>query len=321
LYVDDLLVTSTHIQSILDLKAYLESLFPEVAYHSGKIIDYVGMTFDFASKPGAAVVTMKHLINDVLTFAPEGKIYRTPACPDLFEIDPTSPKLVGQSESTYLTVVAKLLYMAKRHRPDILLAIGFLTTRSTFCTEEDLVKLYHVLGYVLGTIERGIIIEFGDNPRPRAWIDASYGIHERDGKSHTGASIVFGTGGPLYVTSTKQSIVTKSSTEAELIAFSDVASEVISLRNFAIDQGYPTTPAVIYQDNMSTMSLVANGGSCSKRSRHIDIRYFWMAAKVADGSIEVIHCPTANMWANFLTKPIGGAQLVFERQGLTNWHN
>jgi hypothetical protein len=69
------------------------------------------------------------------------------------------------------------------------------------------------------------------------------------------------------------------------------------------------------------MSLVANGGSCSKRSRHIDIRYFWMAEKVSDGSIEVIHCPTADMWANFLTKPIGGAQLAYERQGLTNWHN
>ena len=292
-----------------------------MAYHSGTVIDYVGMTFDFATQPGAVVVSMKHLIDDVLTFAPAGKTYSNPACPDLFDVNPDSPKLAGTREAFYLSVVAKLLYMAKRHRPDILLAIGFLTTRCKFCTEEDMVKLERVLGYIRSTIERGIVIEFGTNPRPRAWIDASYGTHERDGKSHTGASIVFGTGGPLYVTSTKQPIVTKSSTEEELIAVSDVASEVISLRNFAIDQGYPPTPAIIYQDNMSTMSLINNSGPCSKRSRHIDIRHFWMAEKIADGSIEVVHCPTNAMWANSLTKPVGGAQFAFERQGLTNWHN
>ncbi len=61
----------------------------------------------------------------------------------------------------------------------------------------------------------------------RAFIDASYGVHTASGKSHTGCAIVVGYGGPVYTKSTKQKIVTKSSTEAELVGISDTASQAI----------------------------------------------------------------------------------------------
>ena len=67
------------------------------------------------------------------------------------------------------------------------------------------------------------------------------------------------------------------------------------------------------------MHLIDNGGPCSKRSRHIDLRHFWMQEKITDGSIVVEHCPTEVMWANMLTKPVQGAQFIEEREGLTNW--
>ena len=119
----------------------------------------------------------------------------------------------------------------------------------------------------------------------------------------------------------KQPIVTKSSTEAELVGMSDVCSEVISLRNFVIAQGQPVAPAIVLQDNNSAMALVDRGGPCSKRSRHIDIRHFWVAEKVNDGSVKIVRCPTEVMWANILTKPLGRTQFVAEREGLTNCWN
>ena len=66
LYVDDLLVTCKSEQAIVQLKEYLETKFPEVSYHCGDIIEYVGMTIDFASRPGAAVVTMKQITQDII---------------------------------------------------------------------------------------------------------------------------------------------------------------------------------------------------------------------------------------------------------------
>ena len=100
------------------------------------------------------------------------------------------------------------------------------------------------------------------------YFDAAYGIHE-DGKSHTGACLTIGDRGPVSVESTKQSIVAKSSTEAELVATSDSANMLLHLRNFLVGQGHPQTPATVYQDNMSCMSLIDKGRSTSKKTRHI----------------------------------------------------
>ena len=326
LYVDDLLVTCKRPEPIDELKAYLMTQFPDVTSNcTSGIVDYIGMTLDFQKRPGAMCVTMKKITDDIIKVAAEflGKAIKhpQPAEANLFDIDESSPRLLPVAESYYRTMIAKCLYAAKRSRPDFLLPVAFLTTRVNCCTLQDLDKLERVTGYITATPDRGTCIEFGPDPMPRLWADAAYSIHEKDKKSHTGASLVFGKGGPLYVTSVKQSIVTKSSTEAELVAFSDVGSEAISLHNFSIAQGYPDVPAIMYQDNNSAMALIEKGGPCSKRSRHIDIRYFWLKERIDEGVVRVERCPTEIMWANLLTKPLAGNQFITERQGLTNWEN
>jgi hypothetical protein len=322
LYVDDLLITSASVKHTLALKSYLESKFEEVTYHSGLNLDYVGMSLDFNTNPGKVRVTMKQNIDGIIADATPPKSATPPVSPatdDLFDVDDESARLPSAAEAYFRSVVARLLYVGKRVRPDIMTAIAFLTTRAQTCTREDMNKLDRVVEYVRGTPDRGIVIDFGPNPQTKAYIDASWAPHKRDGKSHSGGFIKVGNSGPLYVTSTKQKIVTKSSTEAELVAVSDIASEVISINNFGIAQGLPKLPAILYQDNNSTMSLIANGGPCSKRSRHIDIRHFWMTERVQRGDFIVVRCPTEIMWANILTKPLNGAQFITERHGLTNW--
>ena len=58
----------------------------------------------------------------------------------------------------------------------------------------------------------------------RVFIDAAYGVHA-DGRSHTCSCVVIGDVGAVHCKSSKQSIVNKSSTEAELIALSDSANQ------------------------------------------------------------------------------------------------
>eukprot|EP00428_Durinskia_dybowskii_P086402 CAMPEP_0170436806 /NCGR_PEP_ID=MMETSP0117_2-20130122/44342_1 /TAXON_ID=400756 /ORGANISM="Durinskia baltica, Strain CSIRO CS-38" /LENGTH=226 /DNA_ID=CAMNT_0010696875 /DNA_START=55 /DNA_END=736 /DNA_ORIENTATION=+ len=132
-----------------------------------------------------------------VTYNTKGKC-ATPAAEHLFSIR-DSPPLDTELSEQFHSRVAKLLYLAKRVRPDILTAISFLTTRTQCATIDDWSKLERVLRYV----------------------DASYGMHA-DGKSHTGLCISLGTG-PVFARSAKQHIVTKSSTEAELVGCSDLA--------------------------------------------------------------------------------------------------
>jgi hypothetical protein len=139
----------------------------------------------------------------------------------------------------------------------------------------------------------------------RVYIDASYGVLP-DGKSHTGSCIVVGEIGAIHRKSGKQQKVTKSSAEAELVALSDSASQGLHTRNFIMAQGYECGPMTAYQDNMSTMALIERGRSVAKRTRHIDIRYFWVKERVDNGEAIVRHMGTKDMYANLLTKPLQG---------------
>ena len=118
--------------------------------------------------------------------------------------------------------------------------------------------------------------------------------------------------------SSKQKIVTKSSTEAELVGLFDSAAQAIHLRIFLMGQGYVVGPAIIYQDNLSFMALMKRGGPGSERSRHINIRHFWEAERAAAGDVVIKHLSTDLMFANVPTKPLQGAQFEMERLGLTN---
>lgn len=113
--------------------------------------------------------------------------------------------------------------------------------------------------------------------------------------------------GAIYGTSTKHKINTKSSTEGELIAVNDVMPQVLWTRYFLEAQGYEVKDSIIYQDNQSAILLEKNGkASSGKRTRHINIRYFFVHDRVEAGEVSIQYCPTGDMVADFFTKPLQG---------------
>jgi hypothetical protein len=318
LHVDDLFVTSANAKHLDALDAYLKSVYPETKTVRGLLIDYLGMTFDFRIA-GEVSITMHQCVNEILSDCGVTAVKSTPATARLFDVNPAAEKASKVESVWFHSYVAKVLYLAKRVKPECLTAVAFLTTRVQCCDQDDLGKLRRLLGYVLATRERGICLRVGESMAVKAYIDAAYGVHTSSGKSHTGCVIVLGSAGPLYCKSAKQKIVTKSSTEAELVGMSDTASQAIHLCNFVIEQGYEVGPAVIYQDNLSCMTLMKRGGPGSERSRHISIRHFWLCEQVENKVVVFEHLGTEEMFANVLTKPVQGTQFERERRGLTSW--
>ena len=98
--------------------------------------------------------------------------------------------------------MAKILYIAKRVRPECLTAVSLLITRVHDCDIDDMAKLKRLLGYLLGTRDRGIVLRIGEHMTVRAFIDAAYGVHTSSRKSHTGCAIVLGNAGALFCKST-----------------------------------------------------------------------------------------------------------------------
>ena len=78
-------------------------------------------------------------------------------------------------------------------------------------------------------------------------------------------------------------------------------------------------PVTIYQDNMSTISMIKNGISKSNRTRHMNIRYFWTKERVDMGELKIVYMPTDDMIADILTKPLQGDKFIALRRLLLNW--
>ena len=323
IYVDDLLITCVHQESIDDLIHAIKVQYKQVQHSTGNILDYLGMTIDM-SVAGQASITMdgmtEAIVKDSNTPTLE-KRTSSPATDDLFDttIDPTP--LSASNMKHFHTIVARLAYLARLTRPELLLAVSYLVTRVTRSTDGDIAKLYRVIRYLHQSYtsgHRGIVL------RPKhlmaaGWMDASYAIHENF-KSHSACNLSIGETAFVSNNSTSQTIITKSSTEAELVCVSDNANRLIHLVRFLTAQGHKQHTAIIYQDNMSTMALLQKGRSTSTKSKHIAIRFFWIKEQLDSGLIQLEFRPTAMMGpANLLTKPLQGAQFIEERLQLTGW--
>jgi hypothetical protein len=109
--------------------------------------------------------------------------------------------------------------------------------------------------------------------------------------------------------SIKQKLNTKRSTETEIVALFDKTNDILWTSNFLEAQGYTITANYVCQDNMSTLSLAKNGHvSSSKHTKHIKAKYFFNKHSHHSGEIDLQYCPTNDMWADTLTKPLQGSK-------------
>jgi hypothetical protein len=262
---------------------------------------------------GKAVLSMRSYVETMLKELSVTGVAASPATGKLFECDDT-PLLKSDRMKKFHTTVAKLLYLAKRARPDILLAVAYLCTRVTCSTELDEAKLMRVLKYLNGTVGQDLILR-AEDLKLVAYVDAAFGCHS-DGKSHTGLVIMLG-GANVLSKSSKQKIVTKDSTESELVGLSDMMMPVMQCADFLKDQGLRDIVPTIMQDNMSTITLVTKGGG-KYRNKHLKVRQALIKERVDKSDIKIEYLPTAMMLADTLTKPLQGALFRRMTSGIVN---
>jgi hypothetical protein len=225
---------------------------------------------------------------------------------DLFKVDEDSEKLKPIKATAFHNIVAKALYLVKRARPDASVVIAFLTTCVQSPDVDDWRKLKHLIEYLRGTMDMPLILGANSTGVLNWYVDASFAVHANM-IGHTGGGLTMGRGFPI-VSSTKQKLNTRSSTESELVGVDDMMPSIIWTRYFLKAQVYGVSDNIIFQDNKSTMLLERNGkASSSKRTKHINIRYFFITDRISKGEVRVEWCPTKDMVADFMTKPLQGS--------------
>ena len=317
-HVDDLSCSCRVEQTLKDLEALLVSEFGEehIKCVYGDEQNYLGMHFSY-TKDGRVYIDMIGYLEAVLENAgvTDNESAKTPANSNLFLIKEDAAKLDAERAKMFHSLVQGLSYASQRTRCDIMLAISFLKGRVSCPDEFDWAKLRRVLAYIRATVrERLCLGVIGGRVDIDASIDASHAVYQT-GRSQGGLAVSFGLG-VIKARSHKLGLTTKSSAESEMVTTSDNAGEVIWMREFLIGQGYKMGPAKVRQDNQAAITLLEKGRSDSKRTKHINTRFFFVHDRLVAGEMVLEWTPTEDMVADFFTKPLQGELFLKMRDKL-----
>ena len=140
----------------------------------------------------------------------------------------------------------------------------------------------------------------------RWWVCASFAVHPNL-RSYTVSTMLIGHG-QFYSTSMKQKINIRSLAEAELIGVNYMMVMILCTSHFLEEQGLIVKYSILFQDNQGTIFLANNGKrSSGKRTRHIQIRYYFVTDNMKLSKLTIDYCPTENIIGYFFTKKLQGA--------------
>ncbi len=166
-----------------------------------------------------------------------------------------------------------------------------------------------MLGYLKLTKNWSRVIHNSEFERVEMYIDASFAMHT-DGKSQSGCMIFLGNT-LVHEGCRKQKLITKNSTKAEIVALADYILEGELIEDFLFNLGHMmnddlvTNVHQVYQDNTSTITIVKYGGG-KARSKYMKVREEYVKEHLNTGELEISYVKTTDMFADILTKPLGG---------------
>jgi hypothetical protein len=222
------------------------------------------------------------------------------------------------SHLPYQSLIGTLNWAAVSSRPDIAYAVSQLSRFNSCYTFEHWKAAKHLVRYIKGSINRGILFNGTFPADLKGYADADYANDIADRRSVTGFLFTFGNA-VISWRSRRQKSTALSTTEAEYMAISDCARQAIWFKLLFKDLDLPVSAVSLssvgdaiqlFNDNRGTVFLTKEP-LINERSKHIDVRYHFIRDQVSLKNIVTSHVSTIQMPADFLTKAL--AVDAFER--------
>ena len=310
-YVDDLVVITETEEEMASLKGTLACRFK--MKDMGELQYCLGVTIDQDKETKSITIHQEQYIQKILGRYGllEAKTVSTPADVSvILQKDDGVSKLVDST--MYQSMVGSLLYIAMCTRPDIAQAVGVVSKFNSKPMEAHLTAVKRILRYLKGTSKLGLKYEKGNNEQLIGYSDADW-AGDRDDRHSTSGYVSLLSGGAITWMSKKQASVALSTAEAEYIALSSAAQEVVWLCRLLSDFGMEmSTCTQIMEDNQGSIAISRNPVLHS-RSKHIDIRYHYIREAIDHGIVDLTYCPTKEMVADILTKAVSRGQFEYLR--------
>jgi len=200
----------------------------------------------------------------------------------------------------YRQLVGSLVYLAVT-RPDIAYAVHIVSQFLAAPRSPHYAAVLRILRYVKGTLFYGLHYSAQSSLELRAYSDADWAGDPTDRRSTTGYCFFLGDS-LISWRSKKQTVVARSSTEAEYRALADATQELLWLRWLLEDMGVTHSAATnISCDNQSAIQI-AHNDVFHERTKHIEIDCHFVRHHLTHGTIGLRTVSSANQTADIFTK-------------------
>ncbi|CAL2268192.1 unnamed protein product [Prunus armeniaca] len=302
-YVDDIIMSGDDIEEISKLKIHLTKEFD--IKDLGTLRYFLGIEVAH-SKEGIFVSQRKYVL-DLLTET--GML----ACKLVDTPIEQNHRLGEQADDTpidrgrYQRLVGKLIYLAHT-RPHIAYVVSVVSQFMHEPREVHMQAVERIHRYLKSAPGKGLLFSKHDNFSIEAYTDADWADSVSDRRSTTGYCTFVG-GNLVTWRSKKQSIVARSSAEAEFRAMAHGVCELLWLKILFRDlritiQG----PMRLFCDNKAAISIAHNPVQ-HDRTKHIEIDRHSIKEKLSQGLICTPYVKTNDQLANILTKGVSSKVL------------
>lgn len=316
IYVDDVIIAGNDFQRIKDTKMQLNEAFS--IKDLGPLKYFLGI--EVAKTSDGLVLSQRKYTLDILEDS--GMM----GCkPSPFPIEQNLNLDKGENETQvdagqYRRLVGRLLYL-QATRPDITYAVNILSQFVADPRRNHMEAVNRVLRYLKGTPGQGIRLPRAGEPVLSAFSDSDWLGCPNTRRSRTGYLLMLG-GAPISWKTKKQSVVSRSSAEAEYRAMAFTVSEILWVRWLLKDFWVTIdTPTALFCDNQAARHI-ANNPVFHERTKHVEMDCFFVRERVESKEILPMPIDSKIQVADLLTKGLGTQRLQFllGKMGITNLH-
>ena len=295
-YVDDLVIAGNNMQGITQAKEFLSSQFH--MKDMGELRYFLGIEVD--RMKGGIFLSQKKYVLDLL------QEYGLKNCRTLRLPMDTHLKLTSETGDTlshpeeYQKLVGKLIYLTLT-RPDIAYTVHVLSKFMHNPTTVHLQASKRVLRYLAGAPGQGILLANHSQAKLSAYCDSDWAGCPSTRRSTTGFCILLG-GSPISWKSKRQSVVARSTAEAEYRSIAMTVCEVMWLKQLLKDLGVKhlgSTP--LHCDNQAALAIATNPVHHEK-TKHVDIDCHFIRDTTNAGIITPVYIPSKHQIADVFTK-------------------
>ena len=234
----------------------------------------------------------------------------------------------------YASVIGKLNYLERGTRPDIAYAVHQCARFSTNPKKEHGDAIRHLVKYLKGTKDKGLILRPNDSLGLEVYVDADFAGNwhkdewqDRDTACSRHGYMVLYKGCMLSWKSQLQTEITLSTTESEYTGLSHALREVIPLMNLMnemVSLGFveakvtPKMQCKVFEDNSGALEI-AKEHKYRPRTKHLNIKLHHFRDYVDRGEITINKIDTCDQLTVYLTKPLERETLERLRKRSMGW--